>query len=73
MTPADAGSGPVEGRADSARERLIALIEKNWAQNRDMPPDEIERAVEQAVAEARRRRPDALSRPLPARGRSPGP
>ena len=57
MTPAGASPGPVERRADTARERLIALIEKNWAQNRDMPPDEIERAVEQAIAEARRRPP----------------
>ena len=57
MTPADAGSGPAERRADSARERLLALIETNWARNRDVPPDEIDRAVEGAVAEARRRPP----------------
>ena len=55
MTPTDSDSGLPEGPDDAARERLIALIEKNWARNRDIPPDEIELAVEQAVAEARGR------------------
>ena len=57
MTPADADSGTAGRAAGPVRERLFALIEKNWARNRDFPPDQIERAVEQAVAEARRRPP----------------
>lgn len=35
------------------RERLFELIEKNWERNKDVPYEEIEREVQQAIEEAR--------------------
>lgn len=40
-------------RGKSSRERLFELIEKNWARNKDVPHDEIEREIEQAIREVR--------------------
>jgi prevent-host-death family protein len=38
------------------RERLFELIEKNWERNKDVPYEEVEREVRQAVEEARGQR-----------------
>lgn len=38
---------------ERSRERFFALIEKNWAQNKDTPYGEIERDVQQAIEEIR--------------------
>lgn len=35
------------------RERLVGLIEKNWERNKDVPYEEIEREVQQAIEEVR--------------------
>jgi len=35
------------------RERLFELIEKNWERNKDVPYEEIEREVQQAIEEVR--------------------
>lgn len=35
------------------RERLFELIEKNWERNKDVPYEEIEREVRQAIEEVR--------------------
>ena len=37
------------------RERFFELIEKNWEHNKDVPPEEIERAIAEAIAEVRGR------------------
>lgn len=37
------------------RERFFELIEKNWASNRDVPYEQIEKEVNAAVKAARRR------------------
>jgi len=39
---------------ERSRERLFELIEKNWERNKDIPYEEIERAVQQAVEEVRK-------------------
>ena len=38
---------------ERSRERFFELIEKNWERNKDIPYEEIERAVQQAVEEVR--------------------
>ena len=38
---------------ERSRERLFELIEKNWERNKDIPYEEIEREVQQAVEEVR--------------------
>jgi prevent-host-death family protein len=38
---------------ERSRERLSELVEKNWERNKDIPYEEIERAVQQAVEEVR--------------------
>jgi prevent-host-death family protein len=38
---------------EKSRERLFELIEKNWERNKDIPYEEIEREVQQAVEEVR--------------------
>ncbi len=35
------------------RERLFELIEKNWERNKDLPYEEIEREVRQAIEDVR--------------------
>ena len=45
---------------ERSRDRLFELIEENWAKNKDVPYEEIEREVAQAVREARSgRKPEA--------------
>lgn len=41
------------GREES-RKRLFEFIEQNWERNQDIPPEEIEAIVDEAVREARR-------------------
>jgi prevent-host-death family protein len=38
---------------EKSRERLFELIEKNWERNKDIPYEEIERKVQQAMEEVR--------------------
>ena len=38
---------------EKSRERLFQLIEKNWERNKDVPYEEIEREVQQAIEEVR--------------------
>jgi prevent-host-death family protein len=38
---------------EKSRERLFELIEKNWQRNKDVPYEEIEREVQQAIEEVR--------------------
>jgi prevent-host-death family protein len=38
---------------ERSRERLFELIEKNWERNKDVPPEEIERDIQQAIREVR--------------------
>jgi prevent-host-death family protein len=38
---------------ERSRERLFELIEKNWERNKDIPYEEIEREVQQAIGEVR--------------------
>jgi len=38
---------------ERSRERFFELIEKNWERNKDIPYEEIEREVQQAVEEVR--------------------
>ena len=38
---------------ERSRERLFELIEKNWERNKDIPYEEIEREVQQAIEEVR--------------------
>jgi len=33
------------------RRRLLELLEKNWEHNKDVPPEEIEAAIDEAVRE----------------------
>ena len=42
------------------RERLFELIEKNWERNKDVPYEEIEREVQQAIEEVRGKRPEKV-------------
>ncbi len=41
---------------ERSRERLFELIEKNWEQNKDVPYEEIEREVQQAIEDLRGKR-----------------
>ena len=41
---------------ERSRERLFELIEKNWERNKDVPYDEIQRDVDEAVKEVRSQR-----------------
>jgi prevent-host-death family protein len=41
---------------ERSRERLFELIEKNWERNKDIPYEEIQREVEQAIREVRGQR-----------------
>ena len=43
---------------ERSRERLSELIEKNWERNKDVPYEEIEREVAQAIREVREQRYD---------------
>jgi prevent-host-death family protein len=38
---------------ERSRERLFELIEENWERNKDIPYEEIEREVQQAIGEVR--------------------
>lgn len=38
---------------EKSRERLFRLIEKNWEQNKEIPYEEVEREVQQAIEEVR--------------------
>ena len=38
---------------ERSRDRLFELIDENWAKNKDVPYEEIEREVAEAVREAR--------------------
>lgn len=40
---------------EQSRERVFQSIEKIWEQNKDVPPEEIERDIDLAVKEVRRR------------------
>ncbi len=44
--------------AEASRERLFSLIEKNWERNRDVPLDEIEAEIDDAVRAVRREHSD---------------
>lgn len=39
----------------ASRERLLELFEMNWEHNKDVPPEEIESAIDDAVREVRRK------------------
>jgi prevent-host-death family protein len=41
---------------ERSRERLFELIEENWERNKDVPYEEVQREVEQAIREGRGRR-----------------
>lgn len=41
---------------EKSRERLFELIEKNWEHNKDVPYEEVEREVRQAIEEVRGQR-----------------
>jgi prevent-host-death family protein len=43
---------------ERSRERLFELIEKNWERNKDVPYEEIQREVEQAIRGVRGQRGD---------------
>lgn len=38
---------------ERSRERFFELVQKNWQRNKDVPNEEIERDVEQAIREVR--------------------
>ena len=38
---------------EQSREQLFSLIERNWERNKDVPFDEVEREVQEAIQEAR--------------------
>jgi prevent-host-death family protein len=40
----------------AARDRVMELVRKNWEANKDVPPDVIERDIEQAIQEVRAER-----------------
>jgi prevent-host-death family protein len=46
----------LERQRERARERLWQLLEKNWEKNKDVPPEEIERDIEEAIREVRAER-----------------
>jgi prevent-host-death family protein len=41
---------------EKSRERFFDLIEKNWERNKDVPYEEVEREVQQAIEEVRGQR-----------------
>jgi prevent-host-death family protein len=41
---------------EASRDRLMELIEMNWEHNKDVPPEVLEKEIEQAIAEVRGRR-----------------
>ena len=41
---------------EQSRERLFELIEKNWERNKDVPYEDIEKGVQQAMQEVRRQK-----------------
>ena len=41
---------------ERARDRFMELVEKNWEQNRDVPPEEMEEAIGRAIRKARGQR-----------------
>ena len=43
----------IERNREEARDRLFELIEKNWEKNKDVPYEEIQREVDEAVREVR--------------------
>ena len=48
-----------EGRyaqIERSREEFFAMVEENWEHNKDVPSEEIERAIEEAVREVREER-----------------
>ena len=48
-----------EGRyrnIERGREELFKMIQENWEHNKDVPSEEIERAIEEAVREVREER-----------------
>jgi len=45
---------------ERARDRFMELAEKNWERNKDVPPEEMEKAIGRAVRKARGQR----ARPL---------
>src|SRR3990172_4546927 len=38
---------------ERARDRFMELVEKNWEQNKDVPPEDMEAAIERAIRKAR--------------------
>ena len=45
---------------ERSRERLFELIEKNWERNKDVPYEEIEREVQEAIKEVRGQRQEKV-------------
>ena len=45
---------------ERSRERLFELIENNWERNKDVPFDEVEREVQEAIKEMRGQRRDEV-------------
>jgi prevent-host-death family protein len=43
-------------RLQRDRERVLDLLEKNWEHNKDVPYEEIEKAIEEATTEVRGKR-----------------
>jgi len=43
---------------ERSRERLFDLIERNWERNKDIPYEEVQREVEQAIRGVRGQRGD---------------
>lgn len=41
--------------AEERRTQLLAMLREVWARNRDVPPEEVERDVEEAIREVRSR------------------
>jgi prevent-host-death family protein len=45
----------VQRNEAEAKKRFMELLEKNWEKNKDVPPDVIERDIEEAIREVRAR------------------
>lgn len=45
-------------RMNAARERVMELVRKNWERNKDVPYEEIQRTVAEAMAEVRGGKPE---------------
>jgi prevent-host-death family protein len=43
----------VERQRELDKKRLMELLEKNWEKNKDVPPEVIEREIEEAIREVR--------------------